>query len=84
VLGDSLFSVRLYGASSFAGPIWFIPFFSTYGVSLSSLEIGHKATRVYDYGWLGYFGGQGMFWVLFNLGRVNQWFQYKNLMVFLG
>ena len=26
----------------------------------------------------------GLQWVLFNLGRVNQWFQYNNLNVFLG
>jgi hypothetical protein len=31
-----------------------------------------------------YFGGQGIYWVLFNLGSVNQWFQYNNLKVFLG
>jgi succinate dehydrogenase/fumarate reductase cytochrome b subunit len=31
-----------------------------------------------------YFGGQGIYLVLFNLGRVNQWFQYNSLKVFLG
>jgi hypothetical protein len=31
-----------------------------------------------------FFGGQGLYWVLFNLGKVNQWFQYNNLKVFLG
>jgi hypothetical protein len=31
-----------------------------------------------------YFGGQGLYLVLFNLGKVNQWFQYNNLKVFLG
>jgi len=35
-------------------------------------------------GWIEYFGGQGMYWILFNLGSVNQWFQYNNLKVFLG
>jgi len=38
----------LYGASSFPGSIWFIPFFSTYGVSLGPLEVGYKATGVFD------------------------------------
>jgi hypothetical protein len=51
---DNLFSLRLYGASSFAGSIWFIPFFSTYGVSFSPLEIGYRATRVLDSGWMEY------------------------------
>ena len=31
-----------------------------------------------------YFGGQGLYWVLINIGKVNQWFQCNNLKVFLG
>nr|URH17028.1 NADH dehydrogenase subunit 5 [Pericapritermes sp. H SH-2022a] len=81
--GDNLFSTRLYGFSSFAGSMWFMPFFSTYGVSLSPLDIGYSATSVFDSGWMEYFGGQGLYWVLFNLGKVNQWFQYNSLKLFL-
>jgi hypothetical protein len=34
VFGDNIFSMRCYGASLFAGSIWFCTlFFSTYGVS---------------------------------------------------
>jgi len=33
-------------------------FFSTYGVSFSPLEVGYRATRVLDSGWIEYFGGQ--------------------------
>nr|YP_009350709.1 NADH dehydrogenase subunit 5 [Microcerotermes baluchistanicus]AQP27635.1 NADH dehydrogenase subunit 5 [Microcerotermes baluchistanicus] len=84
VLGDKLFSVHLYGSSSFAGSMWFMPFFSTYGVSFGPLGLGYSATSVFDSGWMEYFGGQGMYWVLFNAGSVNQWFQYNNLSVFLG
>nr|YP_009351099.1 NADH dehydrogenase subunit 5 [Globitermes globosus]AQP28563.1 NADH dehydrogenase subunit 5 [Globitermes globosus] len=81
---DKLFSMYLYGVSSFSGSMWFMPFFSTYGVSFSPLEVGYSATSVFDSGWMEYFGGQGLYWVLFNLGKVNQWFQYNNLKVFLG
>nr|YP_009350397.1 NADH dehydrogenase subunit 5 [Crepititermes verruculosus]AQP26982.1 NADH dehydrogenase subunit 5 [Crepititermes verruculosus] len=84
VFGDSLISMYLYGASSFSGSMWFMPFFSTYGVSYSPLEVGYKATSVFDSGWMEYFGGQGMYWVFFNLGKINQWFQYNSLSVFLG
>ena len=59
-------------------------FFSTYGVSFGPLGVGYKATKVFDSGWMEYFGGQGLYWALCNLGRVNQWFQYNNLKVFLG
>nr|AIY62069.1 NADH dehydrogenase subunit 5 [Cavitermes tuberosus]WHM51947.1 NADH dehydrogenase subunit 5 [Cavitermes tuberosus] len=81
---DDLVSVNMYGTSSFAGSMWFMPFFSTYGVSFLPLAVGHKATSVFDSGWMEYFGGQGLYWVLFNLGSVNQWFQYNSLKVFLG
>nr|WNH36573.1 NADH dehydrogenase subunit 5 [Nasutitermes sp. 3 MLW-2023a] len=83
-LGDSLFSMYLYNISLFSGSMWFMPFFSTYGVSFSPLEVGYSATSVFDSGWMEFFGGQGLYWVLFNLGSVNQWFQYNNLKVFLG
>jgi hypothetical protein len=44
------FFIHLYGASSFAGSMWFILFFSTYGVSYSPLEVGYRATRFFDSG----------------------------------
>jgi hypothetical protein len=64
VFGDNLFSLHWYGASSFAGSMWFMPFFSTYGASFGPLEVGYRATRVFDSGWIEYFGGQGLYWVL--------------------
>nr|AQP30134.1 NADH dehydrogenase subunit 5 [Oriensubulitermes inanis] len=84
VFGDKLFSMNLYNVSSFSGSMWFMPFFSTYGVSFSPLEVGYRATSVFDSGWMEFFGGQGLYWILFNLGSINQWFQYNNLKVFLG
>ena len=36
-------------------------FFSTYCVSFSPLEFGYRATRIFDYGWIEYFGGQGIY-----------------------
>lgn len=84
VLGDNLFSMSLYNTSSFSGSMWFMPFFSTYGVSFGPLGVGYRVTRVFDFGWMEYFGGQGVYWVLFNLGRINQWAQYNNLKIFLG
>nr|URH16522.1 NADH dehydrogenase subunit 5 [Prorhinotermes simplex]WMY24268.1 NADH dehydrogenase subunit 5 [Prorhinotermes simplex] len=80
----SLFSMRFYKSSFFSGSMWFMPFFSTYGVSLGPLGVGYRSMSVFDYGWVEYFGGQGLYWVLFNLASVNQWFQYNSLSVFLG
>jgi hypothetical protein len=42
---DNLFFINLYGASSFSGSIWFIPFFSTYGVSYTPLRVGYVRTN---------------------------------------
>nr|YP_009250526.1 NADH dehydrogenase subunit 5 [Coptotermes sepangensis]AMX22777.1 NADH dehydrogenase subunit 5 [Coptotermes sepangensis] len=80
---DYLFSIYYYGVSSFSGSMWFMPFFSTYGVSFGPLGFGYKSMSVFDSGWMEYFGGQGLYWVLFNLGSVNQWVQYSSLSVFL-
>jgi hypothetical protein len=59
-----------------------MPFFSTYGVSFRPLAVGYEVTKVFDSGWMEYFGGQGLYWVLFSLGKINQWFQYNSLRVF--
>nr|AQP30553.1 NADH dehydrogenase subunit 5 [Aderitotermes sp. 2 TB-2017] len=81
---DDLFSMSMYSASSFSGSMWFMPFFSTYGASFFPLGVGYSATKVFDSGWMEYFGGQGIYWFLFNLGSANQWIQYNSLKVFLG
>jgi hypothetical protein len=49
-----------------------MPFFSTYGVSFGPLGSGYRSMRVFDSGWMEYFGGQGLYWALFSLGSVNQ------------
>ena len=42
------------------------------------------SSELFDSSWMEYFGGQGLYWVLFNLSKVNQWFQNNSLKVFLG
>jgi len=84
VFGDNLYSVHWYGASSFSGSMWFVPLCSTYGVSFGPLEVRYKTIRDFDSGWIEHFGDHGLYWVLSNLGKVNQWFQYNNLELFSG
>jgi len=36
-------------------------FFSTCGVSFGPLGVGYTATRIFDSGWMEYFGGQGIY-----------------------
>ena len=47
-------------------------FFPTHGVSFGPLKVGYRATKIFDSGWIEYFGGQSLYWVLFNLGKINQ------------
>nr|WHM51570.1 NADH dehydrogenase subunit 5 [Acorhinotermes subfusciceps] len=81
---DVLFSIRNYKYTTFVGSMWFMPFFSTYGVSSFPLSFGYFSMSVFDFGWLESFGGQGFYWFLVSLGKCSQWFQYNSLSVFLG
>jgi NADH-ubiquinone oxidoreductase chain 5 len=55
---DNLFTLRLYVASWFAGSMWFMPFFSTYGVFFMPMGVGYRTKKVFDSGWIEYFNGQ--------------------------
>nr|URX52768.1 NADH dehydrogenase subunit 5 [Neotermes cf. insularis/malandensis]URX52781.1 NADH dehydrogenase subunit 5 [Neotermes cf. insularis/malandensis] len=81
--GNSLLSLFFYSFTIFSGSMWFMPYFSTYGVSLSPLLLGYNSSSISDLGWAEYLGGQGIYWLLVNMSNVNQWWQYNNLKVFL-
>nr|URX54260.1 NADH dehydrogenase subunit 5 [Neotermes sp. 7 AB-2022a]URX54273.1 NADH dehydrogenase subunit 5 [Neotermes sp. 7 AB-2022a]URX54286.1 NADH dehydrogenase subunit 5 [Neotermes sp. 7 AB-2022a] len=80
---SSLLSLFFYKSTVFSGSMWFMPYFSTYGVSLPPLLLGYNSLSVSDLGWAEYLGGQGIYWLLINMSSVNQWWQYNNLSVFL-
>nr|UQJ75229.1 NADH dehydrogenase subunit 5 [Tauritermes triceromegas]URX54052.1 NADH dehydrogenase subunit 5 [Tauritermes triceromegas] len=82
-LGGSLISLNFYGSVVFSGSMWFMPYFSTYGVSLTPLLLGYSSLKVSDLGWAERLGGQGIYWSLIYLSSVNQWWQYNSLSVFL-
>nr|URX54156.1 NADH dehydrogenase subunit 5 [Glyptotermes sp. 15 AB-2022a] len=82
-LGGSLISLFFYKASFFSGSMWFMPYFSTYGVSFSPLMSGYNSLSVSDLGWAESLGGQGVYWFLMYSSSINQWWQYNNLKVFL-
>jgi NADH-ubiquinone oxidoreductase chain 5 len=82
-LRSSLISLFFYNTSSFSGSIWFIPYFSTYGVSLSPLLLGYDSLKISDLGWAERLGGQGIYWFLMYISKINQWCQYNDLRLFL-
>nr|URX53261.1 NADH dehydrogenase subunit 5 [Glyptotermes perparvus] len=81
-LSSSLFSLYFYSSSFFSGSMWFMPYFSTYGVSLPPLMLGYSSLKLSDLGWAEHFGGQGIYLFLMYLSKLNQWWQYNNLKVF--
>nr|URX53300.1 NADH dehydrogenase subunit 5 [Neotermes sp. 1 AB-2022a] len=81
--GGLMFSLYLYSITVFSGSMWFMPYFSTYGVSLPPLLLGYKSLKTSDLGWAECLGGQGVYWLLIHMGKINQWWQYNNLSVFL-
>nr|URX53053.1 NADH dehydrogenase subunit 5 [Glyptotermes sp. 10 AB-2022a] len=82
-LSSSLVTQHFYTTSFFSGSMWYMPYFSTYGVSLPPLLVGFDSLSVSDLGWAEHLGGQGMYWFLMNVSKLNQWWQYNNLKVFL-
>nr|URX52670.1 NADH dehydrogenase subunit 5 [Glyptotermes nr. iridipennis] len=81
-LDSSLISLFLYKVSSFSGSMWFMPYFSTYGVTFTPLLLGYDSLKTSDLGWAERLGGQGIFWFLMYMSSINQWWQYNSLKVF--
>nr|YP_010620935.1 NADH dehydrogenase subunit 5 [Bundoksia longissima]WAX39266.1 NADH dehydrogenase subunit 5 [Bundoksia longissima] len=82
-LGNSLLSMKFYMYSLFMSSMWFMPYISTYGVSIIPLFLGYNSYKVFDSGWSEYFGGQGMYMLFLYISKINQWWQYNNLKFFL-
>nr|URX53987.1 NADH dehydrogenase subunit 5 [Epicalotermes sp. 1 AB-2022a] len=82
-LGSYLLSLSHLSLTSFFGSMWFMPYLSTYGVSLLPLLVGYSSLKISDLGWAERLGGQGFYLSLIYLSKINQWWQYNNLKVFL-
>nr|URH16496.1 NADH dehydrogenase subunit 5 [Neotermes castaneus] len=81
--GSVLLSLFAYKSTVFSGSMWFMPYYSTYGVSSPPLLLGYNSLKISDLGWTERLGGQGIYWLLIGVSSVNQWWQYNNLSVFL-
>nr|AVN67921.1 NADH dehydrogenase subunit 5 [Arenivaga sp. B097] len=67
----------------FAGSMWFMPYIFTNGLNNYILLMGYKTYKFFDTSWSEYLGGQGMYMLFMNLSKINQWWQYNNLKIFL-
>nr|UBN09002.1 NADH dehydrogenase subunit 5 [Panesthia tryoni tryoni] len=82
-IGETNFSLKLINLSGFLGSMWYMPYLSTYGVSMNPLMMGYFSMKSFDSGWNEYFGGQGLYNMYMGMSKVNQWWQFNNLSLFL-
>jgi len=55
--------------------MWFISFFSTYGVSFGPCGVGYRATKVFDSRWMEYFLWSGYIYIyiyIYNYTSYNE------------
>nr|YP_006504046.1 NADH dehydrogenase subunit 5 [Cryptocercus relictus]AFM92546.1 NADH dehydrogenase subunit 5 [Cryptocercus relictus] len=79
----NLISLNFNKLIIFFGSMWFMPYFSTYGVSFFPLFFGYYSLKVFDFGWSEYFGGQNLNFLFMYLSGFNYWLQYNSLKLFL-
>nr|YP_010946811.1 NADH dehydrogenase subunit 5 [Pycnoscelus nigra]WGO57568.1 NADH dehydrogenase subunit 5 [Pycnoscelus nigra] len=82
-VGSSLLSMKMFGIVGFLGSMWNMPYLSTYGVSYTPLILGYSTLKSFDGGWNEYFGGQGLYMLFMGISKINQWWQFNNLKMFL-
>jgi len=77
-------SLRFYFFRNLNFGIWFIPFLSTLGVVFYPLNYGQIIVKIFDIGWLEYFGGQNFKNKFINFySFIFQIFQNNNLKTYL-
>nr|AVN67965.1 NADH dehydrogenase subunit 5 [Pycnoscelus sp. B103] len=82
-VGSNLLSMKMFGIVGFLGSMWNMPYLSTYGVSYTPLILGYSTLKSFDGGWNEYFGGQGLYMLFMGISKINQWWQFNNLKMFL-
>nr|AVN67987.1 NADH dehydrogenase subunit 5 [Macropanesthia sp. B115] len=82
-IGEDNYSLDLNNFSEFLGSMWYMPYISTYGVSMGPLMLGYISLKSFDGGWNEYFGGQGIYNMYMYMSSMNQWWQFNNLSMFL-
>nr|UGS80548.1 NADH dehydrogenase subunit 5 [Waoraniella jarlinsoni] len=55
--------------SNILGEMWFLPYLCTYSLNFVFLKLGYLYLKFFDYGWMEYMGGQGLYKYLFKLNK---------------
>ena len=64
VVNYKLICLKFYSYVNFMGCIWFMPFLSRYVTSWRSLVVGNLYSKVSDFGWSEFYGGQGIYKII--------------------
>lgn len=76
-------SFRVYFFSFVSSSIWFMPLLSTVCVIQGFVGLGIKIFKNIDQGWREFFGIQQIFKYFLVFSKINQFFQFNNLKVYL-
>nr|QLY89883.1 NADH dehydrogenase subunit 5 [Limnius volckmari]UJG45261.1 NADH dehydrogenase subunit 5 [Leuctra hippopus] len=82
-LSYSFWTMRNQFLTTFFGSMWFLPFLSTYGVTLAPLSIGGKSLKSFDHGWSEYLGAQGLYSFFSLNAKITQKWQNNDLKTYL-
>nr|UGS80210.1 NADH dehydrogenase subunit 5 [Dagualachesilloides caliensis] len=56
----TMYNNNIYMKNMF-GEMWFLPYLSTYSINFLVLKLGYLYLKIFDFGWLEFFGGQGLY-----------------------
>nr|ALO76095.1 NADH deshydrogenase subunit 5 [Clambus sp. CLA01] len=77
-----------YKKTLFVSLMWFLPLISTMFLNKHVLKIGSVSNKYLDYGWLEYYGGQGLFQFMVKSSMLKELYYNNNLkiyfMMFIG
>lgn len=63
--------LRNNSRGAFMASIWNLPFLSTIGINYYPLSLGSIFLKTIDQGWMEYYGGQNLSWLVFNRGKLQ-------------
>ena len=76
-------SLNYYFFSYYSRVIWFLPFFSTIGVSFTPLNFSFQIFKNLDQGWIEFFGVHYLFSYFIKNSQISQVLQLNNIKIYL-
>nr|QWB85903.1 NADH dehydrogenase subunit 5 [Aegosoma pallidum] len=81
-LSYSLWSFNNLTVSMFFASMWNMPIISTLGINYYPIYLGEKYSKVFDQGWLEYYGAKNLGFSLIKCSKFSQFFSTNHLKVY--